>query len=287
MIRRASLAVLAVAITACGGGGGGGGGGADGITGEGVFATSAGTDIIEGELFLPEGDGPFPAMIIVPGSGNEPREALEPFAALLNGNGYGLYIYDKRGVGNSTGTYPAETLEDPLDFLMARAEDILGIVELLEIHDQIDPNRIGLFGSSQGAWVNSLVYDQVGSLAYIVMSSGGVAPTGVERYYDDLTDDENLSIEEAMELLGDYDGVMGFDPLPIIRDMDIPVLWIYGYEDRSHPVRYDIPVLDEFDKSNFTVEIFQNTDHELLDLDTGQPPPDLFDKVGAWLVTNN
>ncbi len=256
------------------------------ISGEGVFTTNAGNAVIEGELFLPTGNGPFPTMIIVPGSGDETRDELASFATILNQNNYALYIYDKRGIGGSTGSYPAESLENT-DFIDARAEDVIGIIEFLKTHSDLDPSRIGLYGSSQGAWVNSSVFEKSSDLAYIVMVSGGVASIRLEGFYCSLTEDPSVSIDEAIDQLSNYNGLAGFDPLPIVTSMNLPVLWIYGFEDRSHPARYDIQILEDLNKPNFTTHIYQNADHEIVDLTTGQSPPDLFPNLGAWLVANN
>ncbi len=257
------------------------------ISGAGVFTTQAGNASIEGELFLPAGDGPFPSMILVPGSGNEPRQELEVFAQILTQNGYAMYIYDKRGVGNSTGSYPTETPETQTEFLTARAEDVISIINLLKEHIQIDNTRIGVHGSSQGAWVNSIIHSMSSDLSYIVMASGGVASTGVEGFYDGITDDPDITIEEATTQLSSYSGVIGFDPLSIINSMTLPVLWIYGNEDRSHPARYDVQVLEDLNRSNFTVQLYPNTGHELLDITTGEPPVDFYANLGAWLIQNN
>ena len=257
------------------------------IMGSGVFYTPSGSATIEGELFLPSGQGPFPTMILIPGSGNEPREGLEVVVNLLLPNGYAVYIYDKRGIGGSTGAYPQESPENMENFLNARAQDVLGILELLKRHSELDKNRIGLFGSSQGAWVNSLVYREHSSLSYIINASGGVASTGIESFYCSLTDDPNVTIAEATDQLYSYTGPLGFDPISIIRSMSIPVLWIYGNEDRSHPSRYDVAVLNNLQMTNFEVQLYQNVNHELVDLNTMQSPIDLYENIGAWLETNN
>ena len=257
------------------------------IHGEGIFRTPSGTATIEGELFLPDGTGIFPLMILIGGSGNETRQELEPFADIINGSGYGCYIYDKRGIGGSTGSYPTETPTTETEFLTARAQDVLGIIDLLKTHVQIDPNGIGIMGSSQGAWVNSIVHSMSSDLSYIIMTSGGVASTGIEGFYFSLTDDPGVSIDEAISQLSDYDGPLGFDPIDIINDMTLPVLWIYGNEDRSHPVRYDIEVLESLNKDNFTVILYLSTDHDLNELTTGQWPSDLIPSLSIWLDENN
>ncbi len=258
------------------------------ISGPGVFQTPSGSATIEGELFLPTGPGPFPSMVIVPGSGNEGREVFLPLVDIIVEQGYAIYIYDKRGIGGSTGSYPTETPETVEVFLEARADDIVGILELLESHVDIENNRIGVLGSSQGAWVNSLVFRKSSALDYIIMASGGVAPTGIERLYCSLTDDPNITIDSATAELYNYTGPLGFDPRPIINTMTLPVLWIYGNEDRSHPVRYDIEMLNNtLQKPNFTLLVYLNTDHELLDVNTRMFPDKFFDNIGDWLMDNN
>ncbi len=257
-------------------------------SGPGVFSTPSGTASIEGELFLPTGSGPFPAIVIVPGSGSDPRQVQLPLVDIVVPMGYALYLYDKRGVGGSTGSYPVETPETVGDFLQARAEDVIGILDFLATHEDIDAARMGVYGSSQGAWVNSLVFQGSDDLAYIIMASGGVASTGLEGYYCSLTDDPNTTIEEAIAALDDYEGPMGFDPVPIISTMQLPVLWIYGNDDRSHPVRYDIELLNgALSRDNFTLQVYEDTDHELLNVVTRMPPQDFYSNIGDWLEVNN
>ncbi len=259
----------------------------DPILRDGVFETTSGTATIEGELFLPQGEGPFPTMIIIPGSGNETRDELEPIAQILTQNGYATYLYDKRGIGGSTGSYPVESLENYTEFLEARADDVLGIIELLTSHTRIDYSRIGIYGSSQGAWVNTVVFSRTNDLSYIVMASGGVASVGLENLYCSLTDDPTVTIEEATSALANYTGIAGYDPLSTIQSMTLPVLWIYGNQDRSHPARYDIDILNNLSKPNFTVQVYPNADHELIDQNTGMLPTNHFDILGQWLVANN
>ncbi len=257
------------------------------LTGEGIFMTPSGTALIEGELILPEGAGPFPVMIIVEGSGNEPRiSGDDPNIEILTNNNYGAYVYDKRGIGGSTGSYPIETPSTATAFLAARAQDVLGILDLLKTHDQIDASKMGVLGSSQGAWVNSIVYDMSKDLSYIIMVSGGVASTGVEGLYCSLTDDPNVTIDEATGQLSNFSGTIGFDPIDIINKMTLPVLWMYGNEDRSHPSRYDVNVLTELNKPNFTIQLFPNADHDLIDITT-QNPVGFVPILSTWLEENN
>lgn len=252
-------------------------------SGEGIFETQVENGTIEGELFLPTGDGPFPVLIIVPGSGNSPKEEAAAFAPEFNSFGYALYVYNKRGIGGSTGSYPVETIENPTPFLQARAEDVKGIISFLKTHTDIKQDQIGLFGSSQGTWVNCLVYnDTPADLSQIIMASGGATSTGHEHYYEQLIE-QGLSVEEANQRVADFDGNTGFDPMPILDEITVPVLFIFGALDNSHPTLYDRDLLLTLTKLNYTVHLYHQANHELIEVNTGELPDVLFENIQTWL----
>lgn len=120
---------------------------------------------IDGTLLVPEGNGPFPAVIILGGSGPWDRngdedagrvEALEEagqpvfavnstyrdIAEALSREGIVTLRYDKRGIGNSTG--------DGGDFPEPSLRDLRAAVEFLRGDPAVDPNRIALVGHSLG-----------------------------------------------------------------------------------------------------------------------------------------
>ena len=208
-------------------------------SGEGVFTTEAGTSSIEGELFLPQGEGPYPVLIAVEGSGNEDRASTEPFAPIFNLFGYGLYIYDKRGIGGSTGVYPTETVENPFDFLAARAADVSSIVQLLKKHQDIEKGKIGLFAASQGTWVSTMVYEEMAEdINLMIFASGGAASTGEERFYESLIED-GYSVEESNRMISEYTGEIGYDPKSVLKSCTIETLFLFGGQDTSHPTLFD------------------------------------------------
>ena len=258
------------------------------LEGSGTFLSNAENYQIEGTLYLPSGTGPFPLVIIVPGSGNESRFVLEPFAELLNPVGFAVYTYDKRSIGGSSGTYPTETLENPADFLKSRAEDVVGIINLLRNHKSIDIDRIGLLGSSQGTWVNALIYEMLPNsyLSFMIMSSGGVVPTRMEHYYEQLILEQGMSIEEANASLSSYSGPLGFDAREIMSDVDIPVAFVLGGMDSSHPTLYEVDYLEEVAKPNFQLFFYPDADHELNDVNTGELSPDILVDMISWLTDN-
>lgn len=112
---------------------------------------------LAGTLTLPQGDGPFPAVVLVSGSGPQDRnESLfghQPFAVLadhLARAGIASLRYDDRGVGKSTGVHAQA---DSRDF----AADALAACRFLAQADRIDPTKLGLIGHSEGGLIGPLV----------------------------------------------------------------------------------------------------------------------------------
>src|SRR5256714_12583136 len=101
-----------------------------------------------GMLVLPAGKGPFPAAVFVTGSDPDTREAWQFEARALAGHGVASLLYDKRGVGESSGASHDLASWDDL------AGDVAGAVSYLRARSElIDPRRIGLVGQSQGTWI--------------------------------------------------------------------------------------------------------------------------------------
>src|SRR5690606_28055668 len=106
---------------------------------------------LAGTLTLPEGPGPFPAAILITGSGPQDRdetiEGHKPFAIWadeLTRRGVAVLRFDDRGVSDSTGDFNAAT---GLDF----ASDVRAVFDGLTARADIDPSRVGLIGHSEGA----------------------------------------------------------------------------------------------------------------------------------------
>lgn len=138
--------------------------------------------VLSGTLTLPEGDGPFPAAILVSGSGPQDRDETllehKPFLVIadaLSRRGIAVLRYDDRGVGGSTGEFGEATTKD-------FANDASACVDFLMEHESIDANAIGIIGHSEGGLVGPLVAASRDDLGYVVMLAGpGV--TGEEIIY--------------------------------------------------------------------------------------------------------
>ena len=127
---------------------------------------------LAGTLTLPKGPGPFPAVVLVAGSGantrNEPILGHQIFLVLadhLTRNGIAVLRYDKRGTGASTGDYGKATT---MDF----ADDVQAGIAYLKTRKDIDARHIGLIGHSEGGLIVPIVAVRDPSLAFIVMMAG-------------------------------------------------------------------------------------------------------------------
>lgn len=137
---------------------------------------------LAGTLTFPRGKGPFPAVLLITGSGPQDRnESLlghKPFLVLadyLTRQGIAVLRVDDRGVGGSTGSTLNSTTEN-------FAADVTAGIEFLKTRKEIDPKQIGLIGHSEGGLVAPMVAAQNGDVAFIVLMAGA-GLTGEEVLY--------------------------------------------------------------------------------------------------------
>lgn len=123
--------------------------------GEGKYA-------LPGTLTLPKGDGPFPAVVLIHGSGTHDRDSsigggklFRDLAVGLASQGIAVLRYDK-----ITYEHTFKVSAEP-KFTLKResVDDALLAVKLLQSNNAIDPARIFVAGHSQGGFVMPLVVD--------------------------------------------------------------------------------------------------------------------------------
>lgn len=137
---------------------------------------------LAGTLTLPRSEGPFPAVILISGSGQQNRDeeivGHRPFLVLsdyMTRRGIAVLRVDDRGTGGSTGNFSQATTED-------FAGDVLAGIEYLKSREEIDPTQIGLIGHSEGGLISPLVAVKSQDVAFIVLMAGpGI--TGEEILY--------------------------------------------------------------------------------------------------------
>src|SRR3954449_9612942 len=180
-------------------------------------------------LDLPPGNGPFPAVVMGHGSGRTTRGQLAWAAARFTRLGFAVLRFDKRGVGESTGTYVFVGTKDSPWVFPQLASDIAAGVRFLRTRPEIDPRRIGLAGMSQAGWILPYAARELGDVAFLVLLSGPVCTVGQEMYYSDLVEGNSTRpVAEANALMPAFHGASGYDPVPTLQGLKTPALWLLG-----------------------------------------------------------
>ena len=130
---------------------------------------------LAGTLTLPRAGKPFPALVLISGSGPQDRDESimghRPFLVLadhLTRKGLAVLRFDDRGVGGSEGSVSESTTED-------FAGDALAGADYLRTRAEIDKARIGVLGHSEGATAAAIAAAKSAAIAFLVL----VAPPGV------------------------------------------------------------------------------------------------------------
>jgi uncharacterized protein len=133
-------------------------------------------DTLAGTFTFPKEGGPFPAVLLITGSGpqNRDEELLghKPFLVLsdyLTKLGIAVLRVDDRGVGKSTGDFKSATTAD-------FATDVLAGVEYLKTRNEVNKKEIGLIGHSEGGLIAPMVAVESPDVAFIVLMAGPGLP---------------------------------------------------------------------------------------------------------------
>jgi dipeptidyl aminopeptidase/acylaminoacyl peptidase len=127
---------------------------------------------IAGTLTVPRGAGPYPAVLLITGSGSQDRNETiaghRPFLVLsdhLTRNGIAVLRVDDRGIGGTEMGSLSATSEN-------FAEDVLAGVSYLKQRKEIDPKMIGLIGHSEGGMIAPMATARSKDVSFIVLLAG-------------------------------------------------------------------------------------------------------------------
>ncbi len=261
--------------------------------------------IIKGELNIPEGDGPFPAVIIVHGSGPVDRDGTiassTPYKDISKGlaeKGIAVLTYDKR-----TYTYSSELASSSDKFTVydETIDDAVYALNYLKTIDGIDSNNIFILGHSFGGYLMPRIMEKtLDTKGYLIMA-GNVSPIEdliITQYNYLFNLDGEISEEEYTQLnlitnevdklknLDEHNGeivlgagydywndLKGYDPVTMIKKFTEPVLFLQGERD------YQV-TMEEFNKwknsleniDNFSFKTYKTLNH-LFTSGEGIPTP--------------
>jgi hypothetical protein len=215
-------------------------------------------------LTIPEGEGPFPAVVLVHGSGPADRDETigvnKPFKDIawgLASRGIVVLRYEKR-----TRQY-ADKISDVINDFTVNEEtidDALAAVNLLREAEKVDPNRIFILGHSMGAMLAPRIATRDEEVAGLILLAGGSRGLYVEKVLEqneyltsldgkiDEAETEQLNeIEEQLKKIRELDikegeiilgaskayweDLMEYDPVETAKNLTIPMLILQGERD--------------------------------------------------------
>lgn len=216
-----------------------------------------------GTLYLPNNPGKHPGIVWVHGGGPETRGRFAPWAIHFARAGYAMVIFDKRGIGDSTGRYePATIKPDNLELL---ASDSSMALDLLVKRPEVRADMSGFVGTSAGGWVTAKAAAMNAKTAFILLISGATYSTHNhlrwEAYHlfggknpSGPLSQTSLSAGLKSFIRGDVPKGMSinqaaveaqklkidllfpdYDPLVDLRKLNIPGLWVDGDADWTIP----------------------------------------------------
>jgi dienelactone hydrolase len=211
---------------------------------------------LPGTLTVPNGAGPFPAIVLVHGSGPNDRDetvsAVKVFRDLAEGlasRGIVVVRYEKR-----TKQYGAKMAGlAKLTVAEETVDDAAAAAALLRKQPEVDPRRVYVLGHSLGGYVAPRIAEEDGKLAGLVILAGNVRPmedVSVDQAEYLGVKDKQLEGVKAMQAkvkkleVGDEDGpavmglpvtywvdLKGYNPAEKARTLGLPMLILQGERD--------------------------------------------------------
>ena len=130
---------------------------------------------LAGTLYLPRSGDRQPAIVLVHGSGQQPRREYAFYARRFAAAGLVALAYDKRGSGSSTGDSGKASYEQ-------LASDVVGAVQLLRSRPEVDPRRVGIWALSEGEWVAPLAAERSEAAFLVLVSASAMTPSAQVRH---------------------------------------------------------------------------------------------------------
>ncbi len=247
---------------------------------------------LAGTLTLPPGGGPHPAIVWVHGAGIQTRNYFPDLPAIFMDAGFAVLAYDKQGIGQSGGVFPGDRADERA--IGALARDAEAAARFLAAQPGIDRARLGLAGHSQGGWIAPLAASREPAVRFVVAFAGPSLSQGETDHWSDVAgagDSPPTQSEEEMEADVMRQGSSGYEPMPALRALRVPSLWLFGRLDYVVPTRLSIRRLQAIG-GDFTIGEFPKANHALVETQTGlnsemlasdRFAPGLFPLVRDWL----
>ena len=138
-----------------------------------IFTSPFEGNTIGATITIPEGKGPFPAVVLISGSGQQDRDCFimghRPFLVIadhLARNKIASIRYDDRAMGESIGQLESVTSEN-------FADDALAALQKLKKHGKTDPKKLGMIGHSEGGMIAPIAFSKDSAdISFMVLLAG-------------------------------------------------------------------------------------------------------------------
>jgi len=231
---------------------------------------------LSGMLFLPEGEGPFPAAIIIHGSGTSRRDSVWylSIANHLLHNGIAVLLPDKRGSEKSEGKWVGANFEE-------LATDTLSAVEYVKHQQVFKYSSIGVIGMSQGGWIAPIVATKSDDASFVVSMTGAAVTTDEQLLHEEINNIAKYTYTWIAKLIAPLttnnikqkehvSAYMGFDPIPYWKRIHVPVFFAFGENDENVPVDASINRLKQNNLNHFDIKIYADGGHAIRDIQTNK-----------------
>lgn len=228
---------------------------------------------LAGMLFVPEGSGPYPAVVFVHGSAPSFRENrwILTITRHLVDNGVLVLVPDKRGADGSEGDWKTSSFAD-------LGTDTVAAVHYLNSRADLPISRVGVIGSSQGGHISPLIASQSDAVEFVINLSGTAVPIREQLLYEENHNLRQMGFLPGISDLLAYpaawsirevrqktlwDAIGDFDPLPYWQEIQVPALVLYGVDDTNIPAVKSEALLQSLNRSNIIVKLYSGSGHGL------------------------
>lgn len=251
---------------------------------------------LTGTLMLPLTSERKPAVVFIHGSGVSDRNNFWYLhqADYLARHGFVVLLPDKRGCGKSEGTWHTASFDD-------FAGDVVAAVDYLSQQDQVDTGQIGILGISQGGWIAPLAAQQSPKIRFVISVSGSIATPAEQVRYEVKNEIDEKAPGFIASLLASpfarrakkrmpvwWEKNEFYDSLEMWKAYTLPVLLIYGEQDRNVDVGRSLARLSEahIQRQNllFDIQVYPDTGHGLFDSETRWIKVSYLDFLVEWLT---
>ncbi len=233
-----------------------------------MFAGGGGV-VLHGMLVSPAPTGlNRPGLVLVGGAGPGKMVEQLPEAQAFAGSGVVSLIYDKRTVGYSQFALSYSLL----------ADDAMSAIQVLRTKPGVDPNSIGMWGESEGAWVASLTASRSSQIAFLVtVGASGVSPVrqtawswGNYLRHAGVTGSLLRTVQGPATRVVVAIGLFpeaNYDPVPSWEHVRQPVLALWGANDQEVPSEESSRIikdaLDRGGNTHYMIRFIPNAAHDM------------------------